>query len=486
MAAKVRAGQITAVLVRPNVRAGQITATVVPSATIANVRAGQITAFTTSPSPRVRSGGIWHAGSLKVFKPGIGWVSGTMQIRKGGVWQTNTAPVTSGPSAAFYVDPDPPPTGIPVGMPVLRYIDLVQAGDDLNAVFNRAKALNTPFVFQLPAGTFQLPADFAQPDTACLQLGVGSQCLGLAGAGIDQTFITDVTNGSPARAQQASGTTPWRLLKFSGGTSDTFAKTLMYFGGFTMVGTQQGNTTINGGIDYHMFSLYRPNTDEVRIQDIKFTGGHASGGAPPFETFHTEVQCDPSRLTPTRVRYIRLQSDGRRADGLIYGGVSTQIENCTDAVAWDCKGLYLGAAHGVAYQASNLRYYRCVFGTATEYGLPFASKGAAGTSLGVAFNFEQCTGCKMFDCTYIAKTGVVHVTFSNLVSGTLDIWNPTFNNSITGGTDNGKFHIQSWVDSFYPLSGQTIRPNVFNANGTPFAAWNWRHGAAGEIVFTGP
>lgn len=429
----------------------------------------------------------------------------TSQIVQSG-WQPPT-----GPSAAHYVDSETPwKPGISdpkiAALPMTYYSHYVQGDETIDLTYARAMIAkpNTLFIIDVPS--VNLPADFNQPDSAMWQGSTGVsqgasylKTLGWMGATLPDGSlpVLNMPANSTTKNSATSGTNPWRAAKFSDGANHSNPRALICFGNVTLNLTGQNASDGPGGLMFHGFTVFDADADMVYIGDITVIGWSGRGGGPPQENFAVEVDVMVGRATPTKVRYNRIRAIGARADGITYGTVGFTVQDGTDCIVWDSTVSHHMASAAVSYR-SNIRYYRCVFGDPVTDGKQPA--GLGGNSLytnytGGPSNIEADKGGPVtnyyFDCVWNLHAADgnagVHITFSPIVGGHTEVWNPTWSQdgaitNVVNGVTLHPFVIQTWVDGSYAACAALVKSGaislkVYDHAGNAFTNWRWQAGS---------
>lgn len=387
------------------------------------------------------------------------------------------------PVASVYPSPPYPvpyPTAPAKGMPDVPhayYRDLYKAGDTPTAAMAR---LTTGAMIILPNDGLLTDAGFGQGYLSTHNIPKQATGVWGDGDGSNAGFTVAPNSITPAQLatvpkQGSSQPCQLRVVKQDGGDG-------VLFGNFRVAGTPQGvSAGLPFGCVFHNFTVSQPNKAGGVIQDVHTSGWRGNSGAPPGEVFGVELH------GAVGWTFARIEGDGRRADGMVVGGVPMTMQNCYGGQWFDCYGHHSngGAGAAVLYESANVRTFDCVWGSKDGTDGPGVD-GKAGGFL----NHEQTTGCEHYNPTFNLNhrdhNDGVHVTHSNdslsrtiggntfkCDNGSLRIVNPTF----TDTWGDGKLYVQSW----HPYGNgdtQTTPPTVVDRSGQPLAAYKWVHNTA--------
>lgn len=346
----------------------------------------------------------------------------------------------------------------PSGSGFQRYEDLYVSGDDLSTTLTRVTTGNA---VTFPVGTFSA-SDFVKGYKTAIY--IPKNCGGIWGSGpgdlsgtVAGTYFTMPAYSSTQPAI-TSGTTPYRVMNSTGSTVP------QTFGQFQVQGSEQGH-------NYHGLTISTPNTPaSLVVQDLLITGWAGSSNAPPGECFGIEIEYANGH------HLLRVEADGRRADGVRYGSSPMTCE-FTNGFTWtDCYSHHSISGMCTFYHVANGNTYNL---KAQYHGT------GSGRLNGSCINHEMTAGMVHHNANiyFDRSTGnsSFHISHSNdaysdaiigdITYGACTLLNPTWNDA----WGDGKIRFQSFAtEQGGGAESLTVPPVALDANGNVIP-YIWYH-----------
>ena len=411
--------------------------------------------------------------------------------RRNGLWRDITVPAASKTATATATvlaqSPIPDPTIRPTGPDYVRYEDLYQAGDtaadgtvNLSVILTRAAPAK---IVTFPEGQFavsdfnwfgrtQVAANLAAIWVPSTLRGIVGSGRGTLGGNSGTVFTMKPNSSTRASYIPAQGSGQPNQLNLFKQVNQAYPGV---WKNFQIAGTDQGH-------NFSTAQIYG-TAGANEFSDILVCGWQGDNGSPPGETIGMSINGTGAHVAT------RLECDGRRVPGgPALGASGLTFQNNIGSTFVNCTSHYCRTANFVGYQAFDCTMLGCT--------IDAVSAGSAAIGNG-AMNLERCGGWLLQDCTWLARSSKVHITYSNdaytLTQGgvtrstttdrTLTVKNPTYNDAF----GNGYLYIETWdpeMGNPEVLTYPADAPLVVRSDGTTHIPYLWVLQNSGRYVIS--